>query len=154
MVCVIFENGPDLPDGEVQTLLKIDKGIRAPDLLRQILPGHHFSRAVDQQRQNSGGLRLKFQDGPVAAQFPRAQVEFKVSETDNGRRRKRAGHGTPPNAIPTALQGIIPELSRSPELLLVGSLITNSDETHACKLTLALQGCINAERVSLGPGTA
>jgi CBS domain containing-hemolysin-like protein len=58
VIGIVIEDGPNLPDGKVQTLLKVDKSLRAPDLLRQFLASNHFANAVDQNGQDAGRLRL------------------------------------------------------------------------------------------------
>jgi len=66
---VVFERGPNLPDRVIQPLLKIYKGLRAPDLLDQFLPSHDFASTTDQERQNLGWLRRQSQRSSIATKI-------------------------------------------------------------------------------------
>ena len=57
----------NLPDGEVQSLLKIYERLRAPDLSSEFLPGNHFSCPAYQKHKNFCRLGLELQGSSVEA---------------------------------------------------------------------------------------
>jgi hypothetical protein len=83
MVRIVLEDGTDLPDGKVQTLLEIDKCLGTPNLPGDLRAGNDFPLAADQQDENLGRLRLELERGAPPAKFPRAQVKFEVAKADN-----------------------------------------------------------------------
>jgi len=56
---IIAERISYLPYGEVEASLIIDKGVGAPNLLNNLVPGYGFSATADQQGENLGGLWLE-----------------------------------------------------------------------------------------------
>src|SRR5207302_5276745 len=79
---IVLERSPNLPDGEVETVLEIYVGFRTPHLLSQLLSGNHLSSTADQNRKNYCGLRLELQSSAVAAKLSGAAIQFILAEED------------------------------------------------------------------------
>jgi hypothetical protein len=56
---IVVESQPDLPDAEVQALLKINESGAVPDLMTELLPSDELAWSRPQGGQNFTGLRLK-----------------------------------------------------------------------------------------------
>jgi hypothetical protein len=56
-----------LPNGKIQSLLKINEGFGSPDLLRQFLARYHLANPADEDGEDAGLLRLEFLGYAVAA---------------------------------------------------------------------------------------
>jgi len=80
MVGIVLEDGTDLPDGEVQTLLEIDECLGAPHLLGDVLPGDDFPMPADEQSENLGGLRLELERSSVPAEFSERRSNSKSAK--------------------------------------------------------------------------
>src|ERR1041385_9236739 len=68
-LCIIVQRCPDLPDAEVQPILKIHEGVASPDLRLQLVTGYRLAGAAGQNRQHSGSLRAQ-------ANMPAGFLEF------------------------------------------------------------------------------
>ena len=70
-------------DGGIKTMIKVDKGVRRPELIAQFLSGNQFSRMFQQSGQHLKRLFLELYFLSPLAEFPGLKINFKVAETDN-----------------------------------------------------------------------
>ena len=85
----VAERGPDLRDAEIETALEIDERRLAPDGRPQIVAGDQLSRALHQQCEDAGRLRLEADRRSLAREHARGRVEFEESKTRATHRLRR-----------------------------------------------------------------
>jgi hypothetical protein len=72
-----------LVDDGVQTVIKIDEGVRGPELLPQIFPSYNFTGSLQQYQQNLKWLLLQMHAHAGLAQFTARGIGFENSEAIN-----------------------------------------------------------------------
>ena len=77
---VVLQSRPYLPDGKVQSVLKVDVGIRTPHLLRQLIPRNDLAGSVDKDGEDFGGLRLKLKHRSGSSKLSRAKVKLEFAK--------------------------------------------------------------------------
>ena len=65
------------------TLVKIYKGLVAPEFLYDLVTRNNFSWTLEQQGENSEGLRLQLDPNAGAPQFFGVKISFENSETND-----------------------------------------------------------------------
>ena len=74
---MVAESRPELLDRRIETKLRIDKRVRPPELLLQLLPRHQLPWARQKHRQNVEGLFLKTNFPTLDTKLARLQIELK-----------------------------------------------------------------------------
>ena len=75
-----MEGGTDPANAAVQPLIKLDHGVRAPELLADLLTGDQASRLLDEHAQD--GYRLLAQRDEPALLAELAALEVKLEQTE------------------------------------------------------------------------
>jgi hypothetical protein len=83
----IVQSGAYFVDGGAQTVIEIDKGVRWPQPLANLLPGDNLARALEKHRQQIKGLGLQAYLMTVAAQLTGVEVCSKRAEENNPGRK-------------------------------------------------------------------
>ena len=81
-------------DGIVQSVVKIDKGIAGPKAIAQFFSCDNFARLLQQHDQNLERLLWKFDSESMFPELASLQIDFKNTEMQNPRNRRRATHGS------------------------------------------------------------
>jgi len=77
---VVLQSRPYLPDGKVQSVLKVDVGIRTPHLLRQLIPRNDLAGSADKDGEDFRGLRLKPKHRSGSSKLSGANVKLEFAE--------------------------------------------------------------------------
>ena len=80
---IVFQGGANLADGEVQAMLKIDKGLRSPNTFGKFRPAYDVARARNEQNQDFGGLGLQFDADSIVAEFSGVEIKLEAFEDGN-----------------------------------------------------------------------
>ena len=75
-VGVVTQRGAKLSHNIVDVFFGVDKQIGAPQLLDDVVPGHHLLATLDQKDQQLHGLLLELDSPPGPPQFVASQVDF------------------------------------------------------------------------------
>ena len=78
----VVQSGANLPDTDIQALLKVDESIFIPELMLNFLSRDELTCATDEQREELEGLWLKMKLCLSFAQAACASVQFKGTESD------------------------------------------------------------------------
>src|SRR6266705_3785162 len=86
---------PQLPHGRVEAVVEVDERIRGPELVPQLLSGHHLARTLQEQGQQAKRLILQTDPQSLPAQLPGREVYFEGPEAEDPARGSRLRHGVP-----------------------------------------------------------
>src|SRR5205809_7946068 len=86
---------PQLPHGRVEAVVEVDERIRWPELVPQLLSGHHLARTLQEQGQQAKRLILQTDLQSLPAQLPGGEVDFEGPEAEDPPRGGELGHGVP-----------------------------------------------------------
>ena len=99
-----------LVDDGVQTVIKIDEGVRGPELLPQIFPSYNFTGSLQQYQQNLKWLLLQMHAHAGLAQFTARGIGFKNSKAINLSRwfdRHGRHHNRAPNVAKRSISLVL-----------------------------------------------
>ena len=86
---------PQLPHGRVEAVVEVDERVRGPELVPQLLSGHHLARPLQEQGQQAKRLILQTDLQSLPAQLPGREVDLKGPEAEDPPRGSRLRHGVP-----------------------------------------------------------
>ena len=78
----VVQGSANLPDTNIQALLKVDEGVFVPELMLNFLSRHELTRPTDEKREELEGLRLKMKLCFSFAQAACAGVQFEGTKSD------------------------------------------------------------------------
>ena len=78
----ITQRPPQVLDGRVDAVVKLDDGVVRPQFFSDLLAADQFALALDQHAQDLQGLLLQDRSVAVVAQLSARQVEFKDSNAN------------------------------------------------------------------------
>ena len=78
-----MQDAADLLDAEVHSLVEIDVGVRAPELLPNLLPGDQLARSGDEKDEQPKRLWLQPQSSAITAELAGLFVELERAETEH-----------------------------------------------------------------------
>jgi hypothetical protein len=85
----VSERLADLPDAEIQALLEIHEGVATPDVFPDLVAGHDFAAAPDQELEDLQRLGRQLHEVAVLAQLPRSGLQLERPEAKDVRRAHR-----------------------------------------------------------------
>jgi hypothetical protein len=93
MISIVPQRCADLPDGEIESLLKINKSIGVPYLPNDFFSVYKFARVAGQQYQEAAGLFWQFHANSTAAEFTGVHVQLETVKRDTRSGTNNLGHG-------------------------------------------------------------
>jgi hypothetical protein len=92
LLSVIAQCRADLVDGEVNTSLKINKGVRIPDVVADLVSRHDLTGMFREHEKDSELLRLKSYDIAMLVQCAIGSIQFVRAKTNCARVGPHGGH--------------------------------------------------------------
>jgi hypothetical protein len=87
-LCVVAQGLAYLSHGRVNSVLRLDEHVPAPELRNDLIAGHQCALSADQKNQQLHGNSLQFQGVTGSAQFIALEIQVKTLELV-GRRQGR-----------------------------------------------------------------
>lgn len=94
MACFVAKGLSNLPDAEIQPLIKIDERVVSPDLPSQLVPGDEPAMSFEEKGEHSSRLRRQPDRSACSAKLARSRVEFEKAKPVDA----WASHGEVPRA--------------------------------------------------------
>src|SRR5208283_324826 len=79
-VAVVVQRGPNLLDALVQTVVEVNVGLLAPNLLLNIFPGNKLARTARQEGEDLKGLGRQLKRKTVFAQLFAVEIQLEHPE--------------------------------------------------------------------------
>src|SRR5438034_2270355 len=91
----VAQGFPQLPYGRVEAVVEVDERVRGPELVPQLLSGHHLARTLQEQGQQAKRLILQTDLASLPAQLSGREVDFEGPEAEDPPRGSELGHCVP-----------------------------------------------------------
>jgi hypothetical protein len=109
---IVAESAPDLLNGEIESLLEIDKRFCAPDSLLDFFPCQQLARATGEQDKNLERLRRQVDERPALPQLHVPEVQFEDPEAQQPSFRSGESQKPPPQLSVVYAPAVCPGQTR------------------------------------------